>query len=239
MTINFLSEFFKRSITSCALLICVGGAYIHSSTLFSLLLAAIFIIILLFEWPKLVSTDPILLFIIITLLYPILPMFCLMYLHCAYRQQNILIPLYPFFIAWSYDTCGYLVGKVFGKHKVCPLISPGKSWEGLGGGFLGIILVNIFFLQRIDPNILIGSINGFNKESFARYTYSFLLIIIISMLFTFLAFAGGMLISYLKRKKNLKDTGSILPGHGGFLDRFDSVFFIAIAVLIGVLIHFK
>ena len=160
-----------------------------------------------------------------SLFYPILPMLSLIYLNVYYYQKNMLIPLYPFFVAWTYDTCGYLIGKLCGNHKVWPSLSPGKSWEGLFAGFVGVSLFNWFFLPQLDQNL------------FVNYVTAFFVVITLSLILTLLAFLGGMFISYLKRKNNLKDTGSVLPGHGGFLDRFDSVFFIAIAVLIGVLMH--
>lgn len=104
------------------------------------------------------------------------------------------------------DVFQYLMGKFFGKRKITPQISPNKTLEGLiGGVFLTVILSNIlgFFLLKTD--FLINSILGIGLG--------------IS------GFFGDIFMSYLKRKTNVKDTGNLLPGHGGLLDRVDSLVF--------------
>ncbi|WP_343680086.1 phosphatidate cytidylyltransferase [Chryseobacterium arthrosphaerae] len=104
------------------------------------------------------------------------------------------------------DVFQYLMGKFFGKRKITPHISPNKTLEGLLGGiFLTIILSNIlgFFLLKTD--CVINSIVGIGLG--------------IS------GFLGDIFMSYLKRKTHVKDTGTLLPGHGGLLDRVDSLVF--------------
>lgn len=104
------------------------------------------------------------------------------------------------------DVFQYLMGKVFGKNKITPQISPNKTLEGLiGGVFLTIILSNILGYFLLKTNILTNSILG--------------LILGIS------GFFGDIFMSYLKRKTGVKDTGNLLPGHGGLLDRMDSLIF--------------
>lgn len=206
-----ISEFIKRSITAVLLSICFGGAYLHSTTLFSILMLIVFILIATFEWPKLTGLRGIKL-IALSFVYPGLPIAGLLYLNYCYRSVNLLLPLYPLFIAWMADTCGYMIGKSFGKHKVCPAISPGKSWEGLSASFGGVILLNYFLLPYLKV------------AAFIWVAKDFKVVVIISLIQTIVAFLGGIFISYLKRKKGLKDAGSVLPGHGGLLDRFDSVF---------------
>lgn len=99
------------------------------------------------------------------------------------------------------DICAYLVGSRFGKTPLLKNISPNKTFEGFLGG------------------IAASSLFGFIMYYEYQLTASMLLIIIFS---SFYAFVGDYFMSYLKRKSNLKDTGSILPGHGGILDRIDS-----------------
>ncbi|PIF47442.1 phosphatidate cytidylyltransferase [Chryseobacterium sp. 52] len=104
------------------------------------------------------------------------------------------------------DVFQYLMGKFFGKHKITPKISPNKTWEGfIGGVFLTVILSNIlgFFLLKTDilVNTILGAILGIS------------------------GFFGDVFMSYLKRKADIKDTGTLLPGHGGLLDRMDSLIF--------------
>lgn len=205
----FSSEFFKRLITASVLMFCVGGAYLHSVTLFSMLLAAIFMIIVVFELPKLVQL-PAALFMVVALIYPGLSIGALIYLNYKYHNVNLLIPLYPFLISWTADTFGYIFGKTLGVHKICPNISPGKTWEGLFGSIVGCLILNLLILPYIKVGLF----------EFLSFTGIFL----ISILYTLCAFSGGLLMSFLKRRKGLKDAGDVLPGHGGFLDRFDSVF---------------
>ncbi|MGG5210908.1 phosphatidate cytidylyltransferase [Chryseobacterium sp. MIQD13] len=104
------------------------------------------------------------------------------------------------------DVFQYLMGKFFGKHKITPKISPNKTLEGfIGGVFLTVLLSNIlgFFLLKTDilVNTLLGIILGVS------------------------GFIGDVFMSYLKRKADVKDTGTLLPGHGGLLDRVDSLIF--------------
>ncbi|KPE51918.1 phosphatidate cytidylyltransferase [Chryseobacterium indologenes] len=104
------------------------------------------------------------------------------------------------------DVFQYLMGKFFGKHKITPKISPNKTLEGfIGGVFLTITLSNIlgFFLLKTDffINTMLGLVLGIS------------------------GFFGDVLMSYLKRKAAVKDTGTLLPGHGGLLDRVDSLIF--------------
>ncbi len=104
------------------------------------------------------------------------------------------------------DVFQYLMGKSFGKHKILPKISPNKTTEGfLGGVFLTIILSNISGYFLLPSNMFFNTVIG----------------VIIGVL----GFFGDIFMSFLKRKTNVKDTGTILPGHGGLLDRMDSLIF--------------
>ncbi|MDD4601735.1 hypothetical protein SDC9_06235 [bioreactor metagenome] len=106
---------------------------------------------------------------------------------------------------WSSDTFAYLVGSKFGKTKLCPALSPGKTREGAIGGLLGCILSVFIFGQLVDIAII----------------HSVVLGIIIGIASP----VGDLAESALKRFTCVKDSGKILPGHGGVLDRFDSVMF--------------
>lgn len=104
------------------------------------------------------------------------------------------------------DVFQYLMGKFFGKHKIVPTISPNKTLEGfLGGVLLTVILSNILGPFLLTSNFLTNTIIG--------------LILGIS------GFFGDVFMSYLKRKTKVKDAGDLLPGHGGLLDRMDSLIF--------------
>lgn len=213
-----MKEFIKRVLTAMFLVVIFGGAYLHSMLLFMLLLGAIFLVVLCVEWPRLLPSQG-LEGVLLSLVYPGLSMIAMLALHGLYYVQDFYLPLYSFFVAWAADTGGYIVGKLCGWHKICPSISPGKSWEGLMGSFVAVSIMNMLVLPRIGAN-------------FAQViqSQSVVWLLVFSLVLTIIAFLGGLFLSVLKRGKQLKDAGSVLPGHGGFLDRFDSVFAVVLVV---------
>ncbi len=118
--------------------------------------------------------------------------------------------LFLFILIWSSDTFAYLVGKFFGKHKMAPKISPKKTWEGYAGGVV-LTLVLSYFIEHYQPELR-GNwmIVGFLVAAFAPL--------------------GDLVESQLKRNFGVKDSGNIIPGHGGVLDRLDS-FIICVPVV--------
>ena len=116
------------------------------------------------------------------------------------------IPLGILFIIWSSDSGAYVVGSLIGKHKLFERISPKKSWEGTIGG--GLFSVGIAYVL----SIFFTELNSMQWMIFAA-------IVIVSGIF------GDLIESLLKRSLNIKDSGSILPGHGGILDRFDALMY--------------
>ena len=121
-----------------------------------------------------------------------------------------LIPLCVFVFLWINDTGAYLCGSLLGKHKLFPRISPGKSWEGsIGGGILVMgIAVLIWYLTEQY------SVNELNLNAFEWAGLGLTVVIFGTW--------GDLIESLLKRTLGIKDSGTILPGHGGMLDRFDS-----------------
>ncbi len=114
--------------------------------------------------------------------------------------------MYALALVWVADIGAYFSGKQFGKNKLSPQISPGKTREGLFGG---IIATSIYTLVA-------SYFFGMNKDQ------AFLLLLL-SIMLTLISVTGDLYISFLKREVGLKDSGHILPGHGGILDRIDSV----------------
>jgi phosphatidate cytidylyltransferase len=110
---------------------------------------------------------------------------------------------------WVCDTMAYFGGRVFGKHKLAPLASPNKTVEGAVFGFIGAIIIFIGIGPLVLPNLSIS------------YFWIFAGIVGI------FGQIGDLVESRFKRDANVKDTSRILPGHGGFLDRFDSIIFIS------------
>ncbi len=227
------NELFKRFSVGLIVGLCFIGAYIHSQLLFLFILLFVLVELLVFEWPKLISLNHkalpagrvvVFVAIFLTLIYPILPIFSLFYFNLMFYVSDFLLPLYPFLVAWSGDTGAFIVGKLIGRHKIVPKISPKKSWEGLMGGFVATFVFNFFYLP------------GIKLSPFPQIVHRFWVLVLFSAVVAVVGFLGDIFISYLKRKKDLKDTGSLLPGHGGLLDRFDSVFSIAIFIFILILV---
>ncbi|MRG85366.1 phosphatidate cytidylyltransferase [Salinibacillus xinjiangensis] len=123
------------------------------------------------------------------------------------REAGIEYLLYVLLIIWATDTGAYFVGRAMGKHKLWPEISPKKTIEGSVGGILLAILVAVIF-QIVDP-----------------FPFSLFIVVIVTILASVVGQIGDLVESAIKRHYDVKDSGNILPGHGGILDRFDSLIF--------------
>ena len=123
--------------------------------------------------------------------------------------------LYVILIAIFTDTFAYFTGTFFGKHKLCPQISPKKTIEGsLGGTIIATILVTIYVLV-VDKIVLFNS--------------SLIFIIGLTIVLSIISQFGDLAMSVIKRQYRVKDYGNIFPGHGGVLDRLDSILFTSLA----------
>ena len=125
--------------------------------------------------------------------------------------------------AWGGDTCAYFAGRAFGKHKLCPVVSPKKTVEGAIGGVLGTMVFGV-------AATLIYSIAADRMEAFTRSNIGVSMYVVIALLAcvaAVLGIYGDLFASVVKRQCGIKDYGTIFPGHGGILDRFVSVMFIA------------
>lgn len=133
------------------------------------------------------------------------------------KEHGLFLLLLSLCGAWLADTGAYFVGTLMGKHKLCPNISPKKTVEGLIGGTItnGILFIGIGLLYSF-----IKSKNGVDIE------INYIFIAILGMLCSLLGLLGDLSASLVKRQCNIKDYGNIMPGHGGALDRFDSVLFV-------------
>ena len=124
--------------------------------------------------------------------------------------------IFAMLVVWSSDTFAYFGGKYFGKRLFFETVSPKKTWEGALTGSIGALIVSLVFAQVY--------ING----------VSFIEIGVMSLTISVASMLGDLCESMMKRATNVKDSGSILPGHGGFLDRFDGVVF-ALPVMLAFL----
>ena len=122
-------------------------------------------------------------------------------------ESTSLIYFLIFICSWGCDTCAYCAGMLFGKHKMAPVLSPKKSVEGAVGGVAGAVLLGVIFA-------------AVTKGPAAEYAAICGAGALISMV-------GDLAASAVKRNMEIKDYGKLIPGHGGILDRFDSVIFTA------------
>lgn len=124
-------------------------------------------------------------------------------------RYDMLLPLSVFIFLWTNDTGAYCTGSLFGKHKLFPRVSPAKSWEGsVGGGVLVLVVAAVIgYLAN----------NGADAHTLNIYQW-------VGLGLTVCVFGtwGDLVESLFKRTLGIKDSGNILPGHGGMLDRFDS-----------------
>jgi len=118
------------------------------------------------------------------------------------------------FTTWASDTAAFVIGRKLGRHKLAPNISPGKTWEGTMGGIVGAIIMSILF---------------FTPTPF-RLPLVYWQVIGLSILVSIFGQVGDLVESLLKRNMGVKDSGTLLPGHGGILDRMDSIIFAGIVV---------
>lgn len=118
-------------------------------------------------------------------------------------------------IVWVADIMAYFTGMAFGKHRMSPAISPKKSWEGVAGGMLSVMLLGLLFAW-FAPEI--KTIPGVIVESMGVVVW-----IIIAYILVSLSIVGDLFESALKRQAGIKDSSNLLPGHGGFYDRLDAM----------------
>ena len=118
-----------------------------------------------------------------------------------------------FICSWGCDTCAYCVGMLFGKHKLAPVLSPKKSIEGAIGGVAGAALLGAIYGMVVADKLVMKN---------AAVTFA-----IICAVGAVISQFGDLIASGIKRQHGIKDYGKLIPGHGGILDRFDSVIFTA------------
>ena len=131
-------------------------------------------------------------------------------------EEGTLLILYLFFAIWSSDSGAYFAGKFLGKHKLCPKISPKKSVEGSIGGVIGVVT----FITLYCKLLLAQWVPAFGQVPVWAY-------ILFGLACGIMSQVGDLTASLIKRHFGIKDYGKIFPGHGGVLDRFDSLIFVA------------
>lgn len=144
-------------------------------------------------------------------------------------QMGMFYLLIAFGSAWWSDTGAYFAGTFFGKHKLCPSISPKKTVEGLVGGIfaaiLGNLLVSVAFVWASNMLVPMGYF-------VSHLQVNIVAIALFTPLLSLMGVLGDLSASVIKRQNGIKDFGNIMPGHGGIMDRFDSVLFISPVVFL-------
>ena len=132
-----------------------------------------------------------------------------------FLSQGVLVMLSVLLIVWTADTAAYFAGRAFGRRKLAPHISPGKTWAGVAGAILAVLLLAVvIWILDPDPRIYSNNLFAAVGPAFAL----FLLALLVA-----LSIVGDLFESLLKRQAGVKDSGQLLPGHGGVLDRVDAM----------------
>ena len=129
-------------------------------------------------------------------------------------------------VAWTIDTSGYFFGKKFGKKKLYPSISPNKTWEGVFGGIFMLFLysITLVFIEN-------------TWQFFIYQNFGLMLLLFSNIILLIISIYADLFESLLKRNAGVKDSGSILPGHGGFFDRFDACLAISPSLVLVLLLN--
>lgn len=133
----------------------------------------------------------------------------------ALREQGLTHLIYLVTITICSDTFAYFTGKLIGKHKMIPTISPNKTWEGaVGGTAMSVALATVYYINFIDSS------------------KNIIVVILMSLFLSIISQFGDLVFSAIKRHSKIKDFSNIMPGHGGILDRLDSLILIVIAYML-------
>lgn len=138
-------------------------------------------------------------------------------------EDGVYFVWFAFLASWGSDTCAYCVGVLIGKHKMAPKLSPKKSVEGAVGGIVGAALLFVLYTY-------------FVINSHSQMVMSLPFAAVLGAVGALLSMVGDLAASAVKRDHEIKDYGKLIPGHGGIMDRFDSVIVAAPIVFIGILI---
>jgi len=152
----------------------------------------------------------------------------------TYNYDAVFFILLILCFAWGGDTCAYFTGRAFGKHKLCPVVSPHKTVEGAIGGVIGTMVFGV--LATLIYSFAANRMAAFTRSNIGVSMY--VIIALLGIVAAVLGIYGDLFASVVKRQCGIKDYGTIFPGHGGIMDRFDSVMFIAPFVTMVVTVLF-
>lgn len=188
------------------------------------LLYVLALVLLTLRYHESVSVDKVGIVFLLSVLVS-LSLSCLSYLRTTGERDSdgLFYVFLALLMAWMTDTGAYFVGTFFGKHKLCPRISPKKTVEGLFGGIAVSILISLLAGLIYESAVLKGA---------AQVSYGE--IFVLALICAPLSVIGDLFASIIKRRCGVKDFGKLFPGHGGMMDRFDSLMFVLPTVLLTV-----
>lgn len=198
-----MNELAVRTLTGLVLIVAALLVAFHGGNLFAVVVAAI-ATLMFYEWTRLVRGWG-MVWYIGGFFYALLPALSLLWIR---ERAGIDLLLWAFIVTWSTDIGAYFTGRRFGRRKLAPAISPGKTVEGLYGGIAAATLFGGAWVLATRLGIALLALAPF---------------------FAIAAQAGDLFESSMKRRAGVKDSGTWLPGHGGALDRLDGL--VAVAVL--------
>lgn len=187
-----------------------------------------FVVFCILLWKhRTVKLEKIALCILMTVLFTS-SMSCIIVIRDQFKDKTQLDNVALFFIAlvfvaaWITDGGGYIFGRLFGKHKMSPEISPKKTVEGAVGGIVSTVIFCVLLLFIYNRYLLANGVHA---------TYNYLSVTLLGLVCSVVSIIGDLSASLIKRENGIKDFGKVLPGHGGVLDRFDSLIFVAPLIL--------
>jgi len=198
-----MNNFLQRTRTAFVIVITFLVFLLLPPLFFASFFLILLCCVLYFEWSVICVKQP--LFYFLTPIYPMLPFFLLM--HLALIKQGKIIITFLFLFTSFFDTFCYVIGNFLGKTPLLPSISPKKTVEGFFGGVIAVFVAALVYVQLAN-------------------VHSGVLFLMVIMLMTFVAALGDLFESWIKRQSSVKDSGDLLPGHGGILDRVDSLLFV-------------
>ena len=205
-----MTDLFVRSLTAVALVLVALATAVLGNYYFALLVAAV-ATAMYYEWMRMVRGWG-LSWSIGGFIYAVVPALSLLWIRDR-ADEGLALLLWVFIVTWSVDIGGYFAGRTIGGPKLAPSISPGKTWAGLYGG------------------VALASVAGAAWVLMTGMSYWLLLF---APIFAVTAQIGDLFESAMKRRAGVKDSGNLLPGHGGFLDRLDGLVPVAVLTCLAV-----
>lgn len=185
---------------------------LESSEIVTMFIVAVFLfemVFFVFKYPK-IKTNEVLANVFSFIYLPVLLSYIF---RIRSMEDGICLVWMTIITSWVCDTCAYFAGVFLGKHKAFPILSPKKTWEGCAGGVIGSVIISVVF--GIVVNII------------ASVDISIPALVAVAFLGSIISMLGDLAASAIKREYSIKDYSNMIPGHGGILDRFDSVIFVS------------